>query len=128
MIYLDTSVALAHIFQERRRPTATFWDAPLCSSRLLEYELWNRLHARRRPPSEVAAASILLNGILIIDLVPEVLARALEPFAAPVRTLDAMHLATMFFLREQGRDVRLASYDERFLTAARTMGFDAAAL
>lgn len=128
MIYLDTSVALAHIFQERRRPPAAFWDALICSSRLLEYELWNRLHARRRPSSEIAAASLLVNGMLIVDLVPDVLARALEPFPAPVRTLDALHLATMHFLREQGRDVALASYDDRLLTAARALGFDAAAL
>ena len=47
MIYLDTSVALAQLFGETRRPPADLWSQPLVSSRLLEYELWTRVHARR---------------------------------------------------------------------------------
>ena len=50
-----------------------------------------------------------------------VLARALEPFAIPVRTLDALHLATMEFLRSRGRPLELASYDARLLDAARSL-------
>ena len=50
------------------------------------------------------------------------LARALEPFASPVRTLDALHLASIEFLRERRQDIKLASYDTRMVTAARRMG------
>ncbi len=50
------------------------------------------------------------------------LARALEPFASPVRTLDALHLASIEFLRERRQDIRLASYDTRMVIAARRMG------
>ena len=57
-----------------------------------------------------------------MELTPLVLARALEPFPIPVRTLDALHLATMAFLREQGQRIELASYDARLLTAARALG------
>jgi hypothetical protein len=39
-----------------------------------------------------------------------------------VRTLDALHLASIEFLRGQGQKVRLASYDERLTAAARRMG------
>ena len=46
-------------------------------------------------------------------MVPNVLARALEPFPAPVRTLDALHLASIEFLRGRGQKVELASYDDR---------------
>lgn len=46
MVYLDTSAALAHLLAEDRVPPDSLWDQPLVSSRLLEYELWNRLHAR----------------------------------------------------------------------------------
>ena len=45
MIYLDSSVALAHLLVEDRAPPETIWQAPLISSRLLEYEVWNRVHA-----------------------------------------------------------------------------------
>jgi hypothetical protein len=52
-----------------------------------------------------------------------VLARALLPFPQAVRTLDALHLATLDFLRTQGLDVALASYDQRLSAAAAGLGF-----
>jgi hypothetical protein len=57
-----------------------------------------------------------------IELSPPVLARALEPFPIPVRTLDWLHLASLEFLRSRGQTVELASYDERMLAAARSLG------
>ena len=56
-----------------------------------------------------------------MELTPLVLARALEPFPTPVRTLDALHLATMDFLLNQGQAFELASYDARLLASARAM-------
>jgi len=50
-----------------------------------------------------------------------VLARALEPFPTPVCTLDALHLASIEFLRAQGQKVELASYDERLIAAAQKL-------
>ena len=50
MIYLDSSVALAYLFGEGRLPPASLWQEPLTSSRLLEYEVWNRINARRLGP------------------------------------------------------------------------------
>lgn len=43
---------------------------------------------------------------------------------APVRTLDALHLASAGYLRERGADVRVAAYDERMRRGARAMGFE----
>jgi hypothetical protein len=54
-----------------------------------------------------------------------VLARAREPFPGPVRTLDALHLASIDFLRDHGQDVELASYDQRQVALARKMGIAA---
>jgi hypothetical protein len=48
MIYLDSSVALAHLLAEDRFPPETLWDRPLVSSRLLECEVWNRINAHRK--------------------------------------------------------------------------------
>jgi len=47
--------------------------------------------------------------------------RALEPFPVPVRTLDALHLASIEFLREQAQTVELATYDRRLITAAKSL-------
>ena len=122
MIYLDTSVALAHLLAEDRSPPPSLWDETLVSSRLLEYELWNRLHARGLASSHGDHARELLQRLALLELAPPVLARALEPFASPVRTLDALHLASIEFLRERRQDIRLASYDTRMINAARRMG------
>jgi predicted nucleic acid-binding protein len=122
VIYLDTSVALAHLLAEDRRPKDALWRQPLVASRLLEYELWTRLNARRLGASHGEVARRLLERLAILELLPNVLARALEPFPAPVRTLDALHLASIEFLRSRGEKVELASYDDRLLAAASALG------
>jgi predicted nucleic acid-binding protein len=123
MIYLDTSVALAALFAEGHRPPARIWRESLVASRLLEYELMVRLHARSLGPDAVAAARALLGGVALVELLPAVLVRALQPFPTPVRTLDAMHLATMDFLRSQSQTIVLATYDQRLAAAATALGF-----
>lgn len=122
MIYLDTSVALAHLLAEDRRPPSSLWQEELVTSRLLEYELWNRLHARDLTRSHGDAARLLLARLAWLELRAPVLERALLPFPTPVRTLDALHLASVSFLREHGRDVTLATYDDRMTRAAQAMG------
>jgi len=44
-----------------------------------------------------------------------------EAFPIPLRTLDAIHLASLDFLRVQGQSIQLASYDQRQLAAAKRM-------
>jgi len=122
MIYLDTSVALAHLLAEDRRPPDELWANTLASSRLLEYELWTRLHARGLAKSHGEAARGLIARVALLELAPTVLARALDAFPVAVRTLDAIHLASADFLRTQGQAVALASYDDRMLDAAEQLG------
>ncbi len=121
MIYLDTSVALAQLLSEDRLPPDRLWIETLVSSRLLEYEIWNRIHALRLDKSHGELVREFVRRIALVELVRPVLARALEPFPAPVRTLDALHLASLEFLREQGQTVSLASYDERMLDCAKAL-------
>jgi predicted nucleic acid-binding protein len=121
VIYLDSSVALAHLVAEDRSPPESIWAETLVSSRLLEYEVWNRIHARRLERSHGEAARALIARVALIELAPPVLARALEPFPMPVRTLDALHLASIEFLRARGQTVALASFDERLLAGARAL-------
>ncbi len=122
MIYLDTSVALAHLLVEDRQPAESLWEAPLIASRLLEYEILNRLNARGLNSSHGDAARELLGRVAFIELSTVVLARAFEPFPVAVRTLDALHLASIEFLRERRQTIELATYDERMLAAARALG------
>ena len=121
MIYLDTSVALAHLPAEDRVPPASLWRDALVSSRLIEYEIWNRLHARDLAQTCGEDARALIGGLALLELTPPVLARALDPLPVAVRTLDALHLASLEFVRAQGQNVVLASYDERMLAAARAL-------
>jgi hypothetical protein len=123
LIYLDTSVALAHLLAEDRSPPEGLWQEPLISSRLLEYEIWTRIHARKLGRTHGGEVRSLLSRIAIIELSPPVLTRALEAFAKPIRTLDALHLASMDFLRRQGQVVSLASYDDSLIDAARALRF-----
>ena len=122
MIYLDTSVALAQLLGETRRPPESLWSNALVSSRLLQYELWTRLHARNLGTSHGEVARELLGMLALVELTPAVLERALEPFPISVRTLDALHLATIVFLRNQGQSVQLATFDERLGSAAAALG------
>ena len=128
MIYLDTSVALAHLLAEDRSPPDTLWQEQLIASRLLEYELWNRINARGLSRSHGEGARLLIGQVALIELAPPVLARALEPFPIPLHTLDALHIASAEFLRERGLTVALASYDDRMLAAARALRIPLVAL
>jgi len=123
MIYLDTSVALAHLLADDRHPPDSLWHETLVSSRLMEYELWTGIHAGRRARSHGEAVRELLSRVAFLELTPEILARALEPFPVAVRTLDALHLASMDFLRSKGQEIALASYDTRQIAVARSLHF-----
>jgi predicted nucleic acid-binding protein len=123
LIYLDTSVALAHILAEDQAPPQKLWQELLISSRLLEYEVWTRIHGRSLTRSHSDETRAVLNRIAFVELSPPVLARALEPFPKPARTLDALHLASMDFLRQHGQGISLASYDTRLIAAARALRF-----
>jgi hypothetical protein len=122
VIYLDSSVALAHLLAEDRSPPDSLWHQPLVSSRLLEYEVWNRVHGRKLGHSHSDAVRELIGRVALIELAVPVLECALEPFPGPVRTLDALHLASIEFLRARRQTIELASYDDRLLEAAQALG------
>ncbi|MGQ0505049.1 MAG: PIN domain-containing protein [Myxococcaceae bacterium] len=124
MIYVDTSVALAHLLGETRHPPEALWNESLITSRLLQYELWNRIHARGLVSTHGESSRQLISMVALVELAPPVLERALEPFPLPVRILDAIHLSTLLFLRDQEQAVRLATYDDRFGKCAVALGID----
>src|SRR5262245_34260495 len=122
VIYVDTSVALAHLPSGPRRPPDSFWSETLVASRLLEVEGWNRLHASGRGATHGEPFREVLGRLALLEMNPAVLARAIEPFPTRVRTLDAIHLASALFLTVGGTSVSLATYDARQADAARALG------
>jgi predicted nucleic acid-binding protein len=118
MIYLDTSVALAHLLAEERRLQVDLWIKQ-SSSRLLSTSFGfacNQFRRARRRDRPCAAEPHPL-----IEMNPEVLARAREEFPVAVRSLDALHLASAGFLIKEGLELQLATYDERMRAAARKL-------
>ena len=65
-----------------------------------------------------------MERISFLELTPAVLERALEPFPVPVRTLDGLHLASIEHVRGCGQAVKLATFDNRMINAARSLGID----
>jgi predicted nucleic acid-binding protein len=128
VIYIDSSVALARLLLEPRSPPERLWRERLVSSQLLEYEVWNRVHAYNLADQIGGKVQRLLMRVGMIEMTRSVLARALEPFPIPLRTLDSLHLATMEFVRGQTQTLELASYDDRLLAAAKAIGITTAAL
>ena len=94
----------------------------------LVYEVWNRINAYGLMISHGSRVRALLARVNLTAMSEAALARALEPFLIAVRTLDALHLATIEFLRSEGEPVQLASYDARFIAAARALGVPIAAV
>jgi predicted nucleic acid-binding protein len=122
VIYLDSSVALAQLFAEDRAPPEEITAAPLVSSRLFEYEVWNRIHSRGLTDTHSDLVHTLLSRIVLIELSSAVLGRALKPFPVAVRTSDGLHLATIEYLRAKREEIQLASYDRRQITCAQALG------
>ena len=122
MIYVDASVVLAYLLAEDRRPADGLWDGTLIASRLLEYEIRTKLHTRKLAESHGEATQTIIGRIALLELSPVVLARALAGFPITIRTLDALHLASIDFLRRPGQSVELLTHDRRMADAARAMG------
>lgn len=123
LVYVDTSVVLAQLLAEDRHTSPSFWDLDaLVASRLVEYEAWTRINARGLGASHGEDLRGLLAQLSFLELVAPVLARAMEPFPVPARTLDALHLASLDFLIGLGQRPVLATYDVRLSAAARAMG------
>ena len=65
------------------------------------------------------------SAIGTISLTRSVLRRASLPMATPVKTLDAIHLASALLLREHRyEELIFATHDARQAIAARALGFE----
>lgn len=122
MNYIDSSVVLAAVLAEDRAPPDTFWQEEGITSRLLQYEVMNRLNAYKADAACFGSAQNIIADLTLVELSLHVLERALQPWPVPIRTLDALHLATALFLIQQGVPITLATYDRRMAAGARACG------
>jgi predicted nucleic acid-binding protein len=130
--YVDSSVALRIALGS---PGAIrnwqSWSSAI-SSALTEVECVRTLD-RLRLVEQIDGAEIaakrewiyeFLSGLETIELNRSVLSRAAQPLPVPLKTLDAMHLASAMLWRDaNGDELTIATHDEALGAAARAMGF-----
>ncbi len=122
MVYVDTSVVLAHVFAENRRPDPSLFREQLVASRLTSIEARVRLRALGRLHLLADVEEVLAHIALVeIDAVVEAEAARLNG----VRTLDAIHVATACLLAVDDPGLTVATYDQRLLDVAASEGIQA---
>ncbi len=129
--YVDASVFLRVVLRERGA-LAEWQDLDeAVTSELAQVECLrtlDRLQLRGGVPRDELAARRahifrIFEEARLVELSREVLARASQPFPAPLGTLDALHLATAMLVTEQdGRPITVATHDEELGLAARAAG------
>lgn len=127
MIYVDSSVALATLQSEGRRPADALWDGPCIASRLTDLEVRVRVAARHPGAAVSDAVERLLARIEWIEISGLTMSLLYQSPPAGLRTLDAIHLATLEFINRELGVAALATYDARLARAAATLGFEVVA-
>ena len=134
--YVESSAVAAWILGERNSAFAqqTLHAAErVVSSSLTALECARsfaraRATGRLKPADELAALRLLdvaKRSWHVFDLSDDVLARARTPFPVePVRTPDALHLATASIFREKLGPIALLSFDERIRANAPALGLE----
>jgi len=133
IVYLDTSTVLRVILGQPR-PLAIWnkWEEAF-TSEILGLEARRALDRLRLESALDDEGIATLQGELAriestigtISLTRSVLRRASLPMATPVKTLDAIHIASALLLREHRHEELLfATHDARQAIAARALGFE----
>jgi predicted nucleic acid-binding protein len=132
-IYLDTSALLRVALGEPDALDALRQADVLVSSELLAVESRRtidrlRLQGLLSQEDAVARLQIVTEWLEAVDLVllrAPILARASEPLALPLGTLDALHLATALLWRDRmDQPLSVATHDAALGLAARAFGFE----
>lgn len=121
-MYVDSSVLLATVFEEARRPDDKFWIGPRFASRLTDLEVRVRV-AGRAAAGALEDVEAVLAHLQFVEMSATSLSLLYTRPPVGVRTLDAIHLATLEHLHRTGHGMPLATYDRRLATAAAAMGF-----
>lgn len=122
MIYFDTSALAKLVVKEPESAALAAWlddhlDMPKGSSMLCRVELPRAV--RRGGDLAYLRAQMILGDLMQIPLTPDLLDAA-GSLPGPLRSLDAIHLATALRLRAGLH--ALVAYDQRLLDAASLAG------
>lgn len=123
MIYLDSSALMKLVREETETEALQAWlasqpEIPVVTSELGRVEVLRA--ARRAGPDALTEARAVIGDVDLVPLDRGVQDLACEIGDPPLRTLDALHLASAVLL---GDDLTaLVAYDDRLLTAARATG------
>jgi predicted nucleic acid-binding protein len=119
VIYLDSSALLKLLFEEPESKALAEWladageETMVCSD-LAEIEVGRA--CRRIDPEALARAKRLLDGLDLASITREVVERAASVGPPPLRSLDAIHLATALMLGDSVSS--FVAYDRRLRDAA----------
>lgn len=132
--YLDSSVVVRKLLEQPDAiPSWGAWDGA-CSSALLEVEAIRtllRLHHQGALADDELGESMgrLRDLLVMVDLIPvsgPVLQRACQPLPIPLKTLDALHLASALLWEEKERlPLAFLSHDVELMSCASAMGLRA---
>lgn len=130
--YLDSSVVLRVVLGQPDRLAEWPKISTGIGSGLLEVECLRTLDRFRLAGKLSLEESVvrheavfrILEGLQLVELTAAVLRRAAQPMAAPLGSLDAIHLAAAAMWQEvRGTPVVMATHDSALALAARASGF-----
>lgn len=124
MSYADTSAIVKLVVEEKESSALEHWvtrsNERLVTSVITRIELQRAV--LRKDPALLGKLTYVLSKLDLAGLTPAIVRQAAELQPYTLRTLDAIHLATMLtFGRES---ILLLSYDERLNYAAIGAGYD----
>jgi uncharacterized protein len=132
IVYVDTSIVMRLVLNEENASTSDLKGSAVIASELFSVEA-RRVIEREKyrgtlTEDDVAVFHETLNAVEesidFIGVTKAVLARASLPMPAPIKTLDAIHLATALMFREEShKEVMFATHDERLALVARMLDF-----
>jgi predicted nucleic acid-binding protein len=133
ILYLETSAVLRWLFgePEASRIASLIEEAeePVCSALTILEAQRAVIRARTEKTAGVsrypAVEAILLAsaGWTMMEITPEVRSRAAKTFPVePIRTLDAIHLATALEFSKVFPDLSVLSFDQRILNNLEPLG------
>jgi predicted nucleic acid-binding protein len=134
VVYGETSAVLAWLLgdETRNRVRRVIDSADLVVTSVLTLIEANRgilraANERRVTGTDASRLKELLSRTItaweLLEITPELRVRAGEPFPVePVRTLDAIHLATALHFARVFPDISVLSFDERILVNLEPLG------
>jgi predicted nucleic acid-binding protein len=129
--YVDSSVLLRVIVGAADSLDEWPLITDMFCSRLLQVECMRTLErfriVDRADPQLIAfqrnVVMAILSRMRIGEVSAELIRRAGHPMPVPLKTLDALHLATALEWREQVGDLAFATHDHQLARAARDLDF-----